>query len=219
MNQSSLWYLAILFFLLISFFCIEAHQERNCHDIVVMAHNSVDKEILKRIFPEPFLVEKLSFESDVFFSEQEFLHLFNSNNGDQINYDHIVVALERCIKKNKFATIKMTSTVSDDGVMLHFVFESVWSFKKIKIHNVYQKKHALLQFYLMETGDSFEESKHDHSISKIKEFLINNGYFDCNIKSIFEYDHFTKEVIVHIFIKKCKQFYCGAIVVEIIIEV
>lgn len=93
-----------------------------------------------------------------------------------------------------------------------------WTFKKIKIHNIYQGKHALFQCYLMERGDLFDESKHNHSIIKIKDFLIHNSYFDCNVTSKLEYDYQTKEVIAHIFVKKGRRYYFGSMNVEIAID-
>lgn len=216
MNQSSLWRLAISFFLFFS--SLLAQQEPCCHNVVVMANNTIEREIIREIFPQQAVIQELSFESDVVFQEQEFLHLCAFGKGDGITADILITFLERCVKKNKFLVIKMTSVKTQNGVAIHFVFESAWTFKKIKIHNVYQGKHALMQFYVMERGDWFDESKHNHSISKIKEFLINNGYFDCGITSRFEYQHQTKEVIAHIVIKKGKHFSFGPITVEMIVE-
>ena len=70
----------------------------------------------------------------------------------------------------------------------------------------------------MERGDQFDESKHTHSLEKIKEFLLNNGYFNCSITSTIAYDHQTKEIIVHIFIKKGKRFSFGSVDVALTIE-
>lgn len=217
MNRTSLLCLSFVFHLFFFTF-LNAQQAYISNDVMVMTNNVVDKELLKNIFPQPIVIKELSFNADVVFLQEEFLHICAINKGDHINADILGAALERCVKKNKFSTIKMTSIMQDDGVALHFIFDSLWSFKKIKIHHVYQGKHALLQFYLMERGDIFDESKHEHSIHKIREFLINNGYFDCNITSNFEYDHRTKEVVVHISIQKGKRFSFGAITVEVTIE-
>ena len=175
------------------------------------SQGATEKEALEKIFTTNVIVDELSFESDVVFQRQEFLYLFAIAKGDRINHEAVIAGLERCAKKNKFSVIKMTSVAVGAGVRLHFSIEAAWTFKKIKIHNVYQGKHALLQFYLMERGDLFDESKHNHSMSKIKEFLINNGYFDCSVTSNCEYDYQTKEVIVHISIKKGKRFCFGSI--------
>lgn len=218
MNQASLWHQIIIFLLLFPFLCAKAQENSCCQDVVVVSQNSVDIQAVKNIFAAPVILDELSFESDAVFQQAEFAYFFQVAKGDLITYDHIVAGLELCAKKNKFSIITMTSSVSGAGLRLHFGMQAAWTFRKVKIHNVYQGKHALLQFYLMERGDVFEESKHSHSLNKIKEFLVNSGYFDCNMTSALEYDHGTKEVIVHIAIKKGKRFSFGANNVEIVAE-
>ncbi len=215
MNQSPLWHQVIISFLLLCSLSVGAQHENVCRDVVVLSQNGVDKEAISAVFATPLLVDEFSFESDVVFTQEEFFYLFACKSGDKIDQEYLIAALERCAKKNKFSVVKITIFTSNDGIRLHFAFEAAWTFRKIKIHNVYQGKHALLQFYLMERGDMFDESKHNHSMSKIKESLINSGYFDCNILSSLEYDHRTKEVIVHISIKKYKRFCFGSMSVEI----
>ena len=218
MNQSSLCWQAIVFCLLFYSGLLRAQEGGDCSNILVLSHSVIDKGAVNTLFPSDVTVDELSFASDVFFEQKEFLYLFACNEGDRINADTIIAALERCAKKNKFSTITMTIVACDAGIRLHCSFASAWTFRKIKMHNVYQGKHALLQFYLMGRGDLFDESKHNHSLSKIKEFLEGNGYFACDITSYFEYDYATKEVIVHITIKKGKRFCFGPIDVEVIVE-
>lgn len=219
MNQSLRWhYLGIFIFLLCCFVSISAQQEYVCHDVTVLSHNIIDRDSIKKYFPEPIRIDEISFESDVIFQQEEFEYLFPFHRGDRINSDHLIFAFECCAKKNKFMTIKMTAVIENDGVGLHIIFEAAWTFKKIKIHNIYQGKHVLLQLYLMERGDLFDESKHAHSLAQIKQFLINNGYFDCCVTSNIEYDHQKKEVIVHICIKKGKRFSFAAVDVTVSIE-
>src|SRR6266404_127413 len=199
-----------VFFVLLCFMSITAQQENVCHDIIVVSNNVVDRDIIKKYFSEPMHFDEISFESDVIFQQEEFEYVCSFNKADDISSDDLIVALERCIKKKKFFVVKITIFTSDDSIRLHFTFEGAWTFKKIKIHNVYQGKHALLQFYLMERGDLFDESKHDHSLMHIKDYLVNGGYCDCAVTSNCEYDHRTKEVIVHIFINKGKRFSFGS---------
>lgn len=217
MNQLPLRHWIITLLLLCSF-CVRAQEETCYTDVVVLSNNTVDKEIIKTIFATNVTVEDIFFESDVAFQRQEFFYLLGFNRGDSIGQNQVIVALERFAKKNKFFTVKMNVFISQTGVRLHFFFVSEWTFKKIKIHNVYQGKHLFQQFYLMERGDVFEESKHNHSIARIKDFLKNNGYLNRAVTSNIEYDDHTKEAIAHIFIKKGKKFSFGSIDVEIINE-
>lgn len=217
MNQSPLWHFAILFFLSGCFFYCNA-QHDGVQGIVVFSHNTFDQELLKKTFVQDILVEKISFESDVAFSQEEFLYLLGFGDRSLVSQVQIISALERFVKKNKFATIALKIIPVEAGVQLHFSFESEWTFKKTKIHKVYRGKHVFQQFYLMERGDIFDESKHVHAIVKINDFLTHSGYCNRHVSSNFEYDHRTKEVIVHIFIKRGPVFLCGSIDVEIIDE-
>lgn len=179
---------------------------------------TIDKELITHYFLTDVIAKEISFQSDVAFQKEEFFHLLGFKKNDQINQKHIIIALECFFKKNKFSSIKMKIFTDEDGIHLHFIFESEWTFRKIKIHNVYRGKQFFQQFYLMERGDIFDESKHKHSIVKIKEFLTNSGYFDRKVKSRFEYDHTTKEVVAHISIKKGTNYSFGSINVEIVNE-
>lgn len=212
-----MWY-HFFVFLLIFFISIDAQQENVCHDTLVVSQNIVDAESIRKIFIEPIRVDEVSFESDALFQQEEFLYLFPFRGGDCIDSGCLITALELCTKKNKFFRIKITIFTTDATVRLHFTFEAAWTFKKIKIHNVYQGKHALSQLYVMEKGEIFDEAKHAHSVEQIKKFLLNSGYFNCNIISNFVYDDQTKEVIIHISIKKGKRFSFGSIDVALTIE-
>ncbi|HSC25401.1 MAG TPA: BamA/TamA family outer membrane protein [Candidatus Babeliales bacterium] len=214
MNQSLACHLIII----MSFFCfglVNAQQENNRIPFTVMSHDYIDKEVIKNILISPTILTNLSFESDVILQEQEFLYLMGFDKGCVINSEDIIAAIGRFAKKNKYSMIQMTMVIDDHGISVHLIFKAAWIFKKIKIHNMYQRKQSLLQLYLMERGDNFDQSKHDHSLTKIKDYLISNGYFNQNISSFFEYNHYTKEVIVHISIKKGQQFYFGTHIVEI----
>src|SRR5579863_7304136 len=218
MNQSLLWHQVIISFLLFCCVYVVAQENNCCCDVVILSHNGVHQEALEDLFVAPVMVDELFFKSDVVFQQKKFLYLFGIAKGDYISRERLIAALELCAKKNKFSIIKMTSVASDVGVRVNFVIESAWTFRKIKMHSVYQGKHALMQFYLMERGELFDTAKHNHSIAKIEQFLIHNGYFDSHVTSNLEYDHRTKEVVVHISIKRGKRFCFGSIDVEIIVD-
>ncbi len=217
MNRASLWY-HLRVFVLLCCTSMSAQQEDVCHSVVVLSDNIVDTEIIKKQFSEPIRCDEISFESDAIFQQEEFSYLFPFKGGDCIDSDKLIAALELCTKKNKFCRVQITFFTTHETIRLHFTFEAVWTFKKIKIHNVYQGKHALSQLYVMERGELFDESKHIHSCDVIKQFLFDNGYFDCTVTSNLAYDSQTKEVIVHIFIKKGKRFSFGSVDVALTIE-
>lgn len=218
MNQWLSWYTISIFFFLIYSFCC-ASQKDSAHEIIVFSHKIINKENIERYFTENVLIADITFESDVIFQKEEFFYLLGFQKNSYINYNHIMTALEFFVKKNKFIMIKMTIFTDENGsIRLHFIFESEWTFRKVKIHKIYRGKHLFKHLYILERGDIFDESKHNHSIAKIKDFLTSNGYFDATINSHFEYDKNTKEVITHISIKKGVCFCCGPITIDIINE-
>ncbi len=216
MNQSPLRHLIVLFFLFYFSIELQANVSKNW---TVFSNNTIDKEAIKDCCGHDALrdglIQKVTFESDVVFDQEEFSHLLGFNVGDAIQHEDICSALERFAKKNKFCVIKLIAHAYDTGIHFHFVFESIWTFKKIKIHHVYQGKHLLTQLYLMERGDQFDESKHAHSLIKIQDFLMHNGYLDRSVTSFLEYDQQTKEVVAHIAIKKGKRYTFGSIDLEV----
>ena len=216
MNQSPLRHSIIL--CLFFYFLTSGAQDVCQNSILAFSSKAIDTELLSTCFSVDVAITTISFESDTAFQKEEFLHLLGFKENDLINQKHITRALERFFKKNKCASIKMNISKNDDGIRLHFIFESEWTFRKIKIHNVYRGKHVFQQFYVMERGDIFDESKHNHSIIKIKEFLTNSGYFDRKVSSRFEYDHATKEVVAHITIKKGTSYSFGSINAQIMNE-
>lgn len=217
MNQF-LRHLIIILFLFFYSLCYAMQECVEAKSLVVFSNKAIDTELISSHFTADILVKEISFESDVIFQKEEFFHLLGFKENDLINQKLIIGALERFFKKNKFVSIKINISHREDDIFLHFIFESEWTFRKIKIHNVYRGKHFFQQFYLMERGDAFDESKHNHSIIKIKEFLTHGGYFDRKVSSRFEYDHTTKEVIAHISIRKGTNYSFGSINVEIINE-
>lgn len=190
-------------------------QEHTAAQTTVYSNNIVHEEAIQKALSHEVFVKKLTFESDVVFQEEEFLYLMDFAEEESINTGHLIAAVERLAKKNKFLTITMSVYQSDEGVVLHFIFEASWTFKKVKIHGVYQGKHPFFQYYLMERGDLFDHAKHDHSVEKIKDFLENEGYFDHKVTSWFEHDEQTKEVTVHIVVNKGKCFCFGLMSVEL----
>ena len=183
--------------------------------VVLFCNNMVNKDALNGYCMPSVVVEDLTYESDVLFESEEFLHLVGFQSGGVITSADIYNAVERFVKKNKFLTIKMNIFIAEDGVRLHFVFEGMWTFRKVKIHHVYQKKHLLARVYLMERGELFDEAKHDHSVANIKKLLTDRGYLDHQVTSEFEYDHRTKEVVVHITVKKGRSYGFGSLAIDI----
>ena len=205
----------IIFFLFFFFFSILAQENDQSQQHIVYSNNVVHKEVIQNIFPQEVIVDTVTFESDVFLQQEEFSYLTDFSAGDRVDAHQIITGIERLGKKNKFSTITINVAVHDTKVRLHYIIESMWKFKKVKIHSVYQGKQPLLQYYVMERGDVFDHEKHEHSLFKIKEFLIQEGYCEPRVTSRLEYDHRTKEVTVHIVVNKGKRFCFGLMDIEL----
>src|SRR5438132_5989109 len=141
MNQLPWWH-SIILLMAALFYCMndvaqECILERN---IVAYTDRVIDKEAIINYFAKDIPVAEISFVSDVVLSRPEFMHLLGFKESDSINYECIIGALERFIKKNKFSTIHIYSAIDAEcnEIRLHFVFESEWTFRKIKIHNIYR---------------------------------------------------------------------------------
>lgn len=215
MNQWVSWrYIFISFVMTVSFALLP--QEDACvRSFVALENNLVCHDAIQKSCVESFVVESVTYDSDVYFDEKEFFYLIGFSSGDEVNAARIVNAVECLGKKNKFSRIKIDFVQHNNTVMLHFAFQSVWTFKKIKIHGVFQRKYVLSQAYIMSRGDQFDRSKHSHSIVKIKELLSQDGYYNNSVTTRFDFDKKTKEVIVHVFVKNGKRFSFGAIAVEL----
>ncbi len=214
MNQvHALRYSIFFLFFIFSFSKVQCAAYKQI--IVVYHDNSIDKRLIKNSFSHEVFIDSLTFESDVFFQQEEFFYLMDFAPGDCIDASRLIAATERLVKKNKFLIIKISYLITDKGIQLHYSFESAWTFKKVKIHKVYQGKQQLFQHYVMERGDIFDHEKHEHSLTKIKDFLMQEGYYEPRIKSWFEYDYITKEVTVHIAANKGNCFVFGAMNVEL----
>ena len=74
MNQSLFRYLIVLFFLFS--FSIEAQESvsKNC---IVFSHNTIDTQAIKQCCDDTILVENVTFESDIVFDQEEFLHVYS----------------------------------------------------------------------------------------------------------------------------------------------
>src|SRR5438477_5539204 len=135
MNQFLRHWIVVLFL----FFCSLCHSMQEyvqAETLVVLSSKTIDTELIARHFPTDILVKKISFQSDTTFQKEEFFHLLGFKENDQINQKYIIAALERFLKKNKFVSITIHISQSEDSMSLHFIFESEWTFRKIKIHNV-----------------------------------------------------------------------------------
>jgi outer membrane protein insertion porin family len=210
MNYRSQWHQIAIFFFIITYplSCIPA-SAYDADALVVLENNQIAVEAIKQRFPTSFCVEAVTFDSDVLFQKEEFFYVMGFKSGDLIDASALIFAIEYCAKKNKFSAITMTIISGENGLSLHFYFTGMWTFNKVKIRGVFQGKNMFSQCYVMAKGELFDQSKHDHSLTKIKELLMHQGYYNHTVSTNTVYDQKTKEITVFIVIKRGKPFSFG----------
>jgi len=163
-------------------------------------------ERIKESIGSEFFLEKLTYDSDVYFEEREFLYLVGLQEKKMVTVDDVQRAVSRLRKKNKFEKIAVTFCLLDNGVHLHLGLEGTWEFHKLKLHGILVGKEKYRKYYLIEPGESFILEKHNHSLHKMREAFRVEGYFGGNVSSSINHAHETKLVTVNLTLDRGKKF-------------
>ena len=168
-------------------------------------------------FPESFIVEEVSYQSDVCFQEAEFNYLVEIKPGDTVSSQTLCKALFYLIKKQKFEVIELCA-IPNSGELtykLHFNFNAFWTFRKLKFKGIFVGKDRFRQLYLMEYGERFDERRHEDSLKKITDTLHRDGYFLVKPGVELIRDEQTKSVTVQIDLQKGPRFFVETVDVEV----
>lgn len=140
----------------------------------------------------------LTFESDVYFQNSEFYDLVDIKKGSVLIASDVKKTLWYLKLKNKFKKATIQYHYNQEGIHLHFIFEGLWTFNKVKFYGAVLGKDRYRQYYSLEPGEAFDIKKHYDCLEKIKEIFAQEGYFDAKIVDDLEYRHALKEVRVNI---------------------
>ncbi len=189
--------MSIVFFLFTFIhFCLSAAQQEA---ILNLDGNQAEMHAqIAQLAPAPFLLKKLTFQSDTHFSEQEFLYLIDLHEGEQIAATDLYKALYFLQKKQKFETATFSLRELNDGYHLHVDLKSFWTLKNVKFHGILIGRDAYRTHYLIEPGERFDEEKHELSLKKFVDAFKSEGYFKGSVERELERNQKTKEVTVHI---------------------
>jgi len=200
------WQFLILFFF--SIFTVASYTQAvdEPKRLVITVVAGVNNEKVERMFNKPFVLERLTFDSDVHLEKEEFLYLVDLREGAFVGASEIKNALSYLIKKNIFREIGIRVSQGVNGKWLHFELRGAWAFQRVKISGILWGKDIYRQYYLMDSGDLFDEDKHKHALKKIKEVLHDEGYFNNRVISSFTYDYDTKAITVNLYIKRGNRF-------------
>ena len=205
-------YRFIIFFLVFNFCSIALAKPAQTADTVVhLAADYRPEELgsIEQYFVEPCLVEQVTYDTDVLFSPQEFYYLLGFSSGTLVSGDHIKTALYYFFKKNKFKEIVLSLTPTPLGVIIHFSFVSWWTVERVKIKGVLFDKDRYRHLYLIEPGEQFDEKKHAHSLDKITELLVHEGYCAATVTGNCKRDNSTKAVVITVVIDRGARFKVG----------
>jgi translocation and assembly module TamA len=155
-------------------------------------------ERITQLIPQPITVDAATFDSDVLFSQEEFFDLTQLRAGATVDAVQIQQGLLHLFHKNKFHEIALDLKEGENGhASLHYIFTGLWTFQQLKITGIWVGKDWYRQYYLMESGDPFDETKHAHSMQKIKDSCKKNGFFNIQTESTLSRDDATKSVVVN----------------------
>lgn len=160
-------------------------------------------------------IDCITFESDVYIQENEFLYLIGLRRGMHADVSDFKKALFYLIKKNMFHQIQLRIHPSEQGYAVHFVLQGFWTFHKLVCKGLIIGKDIFRHHYLMEPGDQFEEEKHRHSLIKINNAFRKDGYFDANVKDALKYDLRTKTVTATIVLERGERFVIDDVLMQI----
>ncbi len=169
-------------------------------------------QAIDTLFPKPFLLGSLTYESDTPFEREEFLYLVDLKQGELVTPQAVKQSITYLSKKNKFSAIRLT--VTPDKKNIHMVFDSFWTLKRVTISGILNGRDVYRYLYDLDPGEAFDEKKHKHSLEAIKEELGHQGYLLAVVNDTFSFDYATKSLFVNIEIQRGPRFHFGSVVVE-----
>ncbi len=177
-----------------------SHEQRNeMRTTVQSAADIVSASDFASIFSSARKVEEITYSSDIKFDADEFYHLLGFAADEYISFPALRSGVGAFFKKQKFSSIDISViNVADGTVSLHFDFSSFWTFARLKISGFLVGKDIYRQYYMMDTGDVFDENKHLESIEKIKRALAQEGYLDAQVLSSSVRDYDAKKITVQL---------------------
>lgn len=168
------------------------------------SHFISQAEIEARI-DQPFRVENILFDPDILIDLAELYAIIGFAEGDEITPIKLKQAINSLLLKYRFEEIELYLYPGIHGVHMRVKMRSFWALKKLKIHGWIQGKEKYRALYLIEPGEKFDESKHAHSIKKIKDSLYAEGYLHAEVFTDYLYDPLHRMVTVALTIQKNKK--------------
>lgn len=212
-NKKKIFYVIFYF---LSFFQFPFISAQSAKQEVVISGESDDYDVqLNTKLPTSLVIGVVSYSSDVRFSQQEFDYLVDLPQNQEVSVERIRKAIAYVRMKNKFRHIGV-SFIEHDGVYdIHFALGAYWTFCALKFHGILIGKDNYRQYYLMDSGDRFEDELHTKSVAKILKSFSDEGHFDGSVNSKLVYNNETQEVTTHLTLKRATRYSIGKVAVEL----
>src|SRR5437870_5315649 len=91
---------------------------------------------IEEAFSQPFHVERVTFDADVYVDPDEFYYLTDLHDAMDITAAHIKRAINHLIKKKKFQTITLRLLEEEGNKKLHISLIGIWTFGALKFHGM-----------------------------------------------------------------------------------
>ncbi len=174
------------------------------HTVVLSDRGDCAK--LASAVPQSFVLTKLTYSSDVSLCLQEFRYIVDLPEGSTVSNAQVCDAVARLFQKKLFQGIMVTVEECAPGIHIHIDLTGVRTLQKFKVRGIWVNRDSYKQYYLMEPGDPFDMDKHIHSMEKIKEACLRDGFFNANTETDFSYDSDTKSMQVSTNISRGNRF-------------
>lgn len=151
-------------------------------------------------------ITKITFESDVPFTEDEFFYLTRLKTNSFITKRHLVYAYRQLMAKQRFTSVHVQEDEYQTGKHLHFILTGNWIFKKLQIHGVIFGKQDYATLYMLQPGEIFDATLHEQSLKSIIKTLHDQGYFDCTIDDELIYEKKRKTITTKLTLNRNKRY-------------
>lgn len=185
-------------------------------EVTLKAKTHSVHDLIGQTVKSPFLVEKISFDSDIYFSPCEFSYLIGFNEGDLVDENILSKACLYLFKKNVFESLVITlKPGTTGGKEIHFNLKACWMLGTVKIHGIWFGKDVFRYHYQLDQGEPFDINKHRDSLEKIKENLKVQGFFCPSVRDSLTYDNSSKLVNVALYINKGHRYSIDSVSVDL----
>ncbi|QQR48627.1 BamA/TamA family outer membrane protein [bacterium] len=152
-------------------------------------------------------VTKISYQSDIEISPEEFNHLVELVPNTFISVKQVNQAFKSLIRKERLQSVDINCHDYENGQHLTFTLKSNWILRRMTFKGVFFGQQEYTNLYIQQPGNIFNISLHEESLSAIKAKFKAEGFFDHLITDEFVYEKKNKTITVIIKTKPGKHYH------------